>query len=273
MNTEIYYFSGTGNSLHVAKELEKRIPNTSLIPIISRLQTHKQIASKSGIVGLIFPIHALDLPWPVKRFIKKIDLSATSYIFAISTRECFSRVFSKIDKILKKQGKSLNAYLSFEMPQSYIPVFEVYSDEKVKNVESKMLDLLDSFQEIIKSRKSFGKKDSKAWFILSNVIYPIITAYYQKIRFPNMERSFFSTSDCTGCGICEKVCLSNKIKLENNKPTWQEKVKCAYCFACLHFCPTQSIQIKGRDTDEKGRYHHPQINVKDIMKQKKAYSN
>jgi len=37
MSTEIYYFSGTGNSLHVAKELQKRLPETNLIPIVSLL--------------------------------------------------------------------------------------------------------------------------------------------------------------------------------------------------------------------------------------------
>ncbi len=28
---EIYYFSGTGNSLHIAREIQKRIPDTTLI--------------------------------------------------------------------------------------------------------------------------------------------------------------------------------------------------------------------------------------------------
>jgi flavodoxin len=32
--TEIYYFSGTGNSLHIVKELQKRIPETKLTPIL-----------------------------------------------------------------------------------------------------------------------------------------------------------------------------------------------------------------------------------------------
>jgi flavodoxin len=35
--TEIYYFSGTGNSLNVARELQKRIPKTDIIPIVSLL--------------------------------------------------------------------------------------------------------------------------------------------------------------------------------------------------------------------------------------------
>jgi hypothetical protein len=37
MSTEIYYFSGTGNSLHVASELRKRIPGARLIPMVGLL--------------------------------------------------------------------------------------------------------------------------------------------------------------------------------------------------------------------------------------------
>ena len=34
---ELYYFSGTGNSLHIVKELHKRIPKASVIPIVGLL--------------------------------------------------------------------------------------------------------------------------------------------------------------------------------------------------------------------------------------------
>ena len=33
MTIEIYYFSGTGNSLFIAQELKKRLPECSLVPI------------------------------------------------------------------------------------------------------------------------------------------------------------------------------------------------------------------------------------------------
>jgi hypothetical protein len=35
---ELYYFSGTGNSLHVARELAARFPGASLVPIMSVLE-------------------------------------------------------------------------------------------------------------------------------------------------------------------------------------------------------------------------------------------
>ena len=81
MSVEIYYFSGTGNSLHVAKELQKRIPETKLTPIVSLLD--KDVIKTSGeTVGFIFPVHALTIPIAVKKFLRKIDLTSAEYIFA-----------------------------------------------------------------------------------------------------------------------------------------------------------------------------------------------
>ncbi|MDD4097060.1 MAG: hypothetical protein PHP22_12560 [Oscillospiraceae bacterium] len=38
MTTTLYYFSGTGNSLHLAKELQKRLPDTLLVSMVRALR-------------------------------------------------------------------------------------------------------------------------------------------------------------------------------------------------------------------------------------------
>ena len=38
MAAEIYYFSGTGNTLHIARELQKRLPGSVLVPIVRALK-------------------------------------------------------------------------------------------------------------------------------------------------------------------------------------------------------------------------------------------
>mgnify|MGYP000849557727 CR=1 FL=1 len=103
---EIYYFSGTGNSLYVAKELQKRIPEANLIPIVSLL--NKDIIETSGeTVGFVFPIHGMTIPIPVKKFIKKLDLRSTRYIFAIATRAGTQHIaFMETDNMLKKEVKA-----------------------------------------------------------------------------------------------------------------------------------------------------------------------
>ncbi|MDG6221812.1 MAG: EFR1 family ferrodoxin [Candidatus Bathyarchaeota archaeon] len=267
MSTEIYYFSGTGNSLHVSKELQNRLPKSSLLPIISLLKKEK-IKVNAEKVGIVFPIHALTFPWVVKDFLQKIDLESDSYLFAIATRECFATVFSKIDKLLANQNRSLDAYLSFEMPTNYVLMFNTYSQEKIDNAESKMLEKLDSFVQVVNNRETFRPKDNPMYFGLSHVVYPLLTYWFQKRRFPKMERSFYVDNNCSGCGICEQVCLSNKIKIVDKKPVWQENVKCTYCLACLHYCPDCAIQIMGRNTVNRGRYHHPDVLATDIINQK-----
>ena len=115
MSTEIYYFSGTGNSLHVARELQKRIPETNLIPMVSLL--NKDVIETNGeTVGFVFPIHFSAIPVPVKQFIKKLDLRSAKYVFATATRIGTPHsAFVDIEKMLKKKGRSLDSHFTLNM--------------------------------------------------------------------------------------------------------------------------------------------------------------
>ena len=59
----------------------------------------------------------------------------------------------------------------------------------------------------------------------------------------------------------------------DNKPAWQNDVKCYFCYACVNYCPKQSVQIKSKwymksYTEENGRYPHPYATAEDIARQK-----
>lgn len=60
MTTEIYYLSGTGNSLHVAKELKKIIPDTELIPLAG-IKNKESMKTEAEAVGFVFPIHFMKI--------------------------------------------------------------------------------------------------------------------------------------------------------------------------------------------------------------------
>lgn len=86
-------------------------------------------------------------------------------------------------------------------------------------------------------------------------------------EYTNPKINFYADSKCTGCNLCEKVCLSKKIKMNNGKPLWQKDIKCYHCYACFNFCPEQSILVKNY-TYKDGRYCHPNVTAKDIAEQK-----
>jgi MinD superfamily P-loop ATPase len=76
-----------------------------------------------------------------------------------------------------------------------------------------------------------------------------------------MDYGFYANEDCIGCGTCEKICPVDNIALVEGTPVWQHN--CEQCFACLQWCPQSAIQFG--DTEGDIRYHHPDVDVSDLM--------
>lgn len=284
MSTDIYYFSGTGNSLHVAKELQKRIPEARLIPIIS-LASEESVTTSGETVGFVFPHYASSLPKVVHAFIEKLDLESARYLFAIATRgRTKTMTFVEIDKILSTKGKRLDSSFVFTMPSGSEPLVQSYAskitEERIHRLESEMLARLDPIQRTIVNQEISREEDAgdgtppPPFLVLFLPLIEAISPFL--VRFGKMVETTFDLcydEKCTDCGVCEYVCPAEKVQMVDGRPVWQETVKCHGCFACLNFCPEESIQVASRwylksYTVQNGRYHHPEITARDIAGQK-----
>ncbi|WP_414470171.1 EFR1 family ferrodoxin [Methanobacterium sp. ACI-7] len=279
--TEIYYFSGTGNSLYIAKELQKRISEAKLTPIVSLLDLDV-IKTNGSTVGFVFPVHAITIPVAVKRFLKKVDLSSADYIFAVATRGgTIFRGFDEIEKILKKKKKSLDSHFVLNMgmndpkPKGY----KCPTEADILKFESLVQEKLDLIQNIILNKEISKEKDTG--YLIEFEYHPLINSILEKLAILGLNISeyiggvnyFYPDSNCNGCGICKKVCLSGKVKMEHKKPVWQKNVFCYMCYACVNFCPQKSVQINDIPfvksyTEENERYSCPYATPKDIKRQK-----
>ena len=116
MSTEIYTFSGTGNSLYVAKGLQERLQEAKLIPIASLLE-HDVIQTHGDIVGFVFPVHAMTLPVAVRSFLERLDPQSAKYIFAVLTRGGTATVVDlQLSGLLEEKGRRLDAFYTLKMP-------------------------------------------------------------------------------------------------------------------------------------------------------------
>jgi ferredoxin len=278
---EIYYFSGTGNSLYAARNLQRRISGSVLIPIVSLLGKER-IASEAETVGIIFPLMGPTFPSAVKRFLIKIDLSRTEYIFAVATRGGTTcRIRQEMDKLLKRQGKILNAHFVITV-FSNDPKFKtsgksldchILTKEEIAKKEEEINLKLDEIQKIIINRETSHKKDTEYLFKYGFFLERIFLFINKILATKNIKDYFYCDSKCTGCGICERVCLSNRISIIEGRPVWNEKVLCFLCYACINYCPAESIQIRSMwlmksYTETECRYMHPFADAKDIENQK-----
>jgi ferredoxin/protein involved in ribonucleotide reduction len=277
---EIYYHSGTGNSLHIAKELKSRIPEIRLIPMVSLLN-QDNISTNDENVGFVFPMYLGTLPRPVDKFIKKIDLKSAKYIFAIETRGgAFSDSFIIIGKILQGKMKRLNSSFHVNMPLSNGVLGKEYKRPtavQLTELEKRVQERLNIIQTVILNQENHREEDGDTTIeipILKKIFLYPLRALFTPLGFKLYEMlEFYADQKCTGCGTCEKLCLSGKIGIENHRPMWQAKISCYSCFACINYCPAEAIQVKSSRfyksfTAQNERYVNPYVKANDIAQQK-----
>ena len=277
MSIELYYYSGTGNSLYIAKELQKSLPDVSLVPIISCLNS-KIVETKADTVGFVFPQYASTFPKMVGKFLETLKFQTPKYIFAIITRgagESFADI--DLDKILMKSGNKLNAFFIITMPGGNSAILKNCSErlapERIGRLSIEVMNKLKTIQKIIFDNSDYRKKDTEATIIppfWMRPLLPMLLTFAKKIE---NKFSFYSDEKCNGCGVCSNVCLANRIEIINGKPIWLKGRTCYACWACLCYCPKESIQIKSKwyvksFTEKNRRYHHPDISAIEIAKQK-----
>jgi len=270
MTIEIYYFSATGNSYHVASTIAKKL-NAKLIPIIS-LKDKKSIRSNANIIGTVFPIYDFKAPELINDFIKKLKTSNSTYFFAICTFGVKPvNTMKKMEKVLFLNDKKLSGGFTVKMPHNGLGYSKIPKDKQKKmfrefDEKSKyIIDYVKSKKQGVIEKSGFVDK-----IILIGIfirLMPKILPMLKQALFKGWDSlGFYTDENCNSCGICEKVCPVDNIKMIKDKPIWGDN--CLSCFACIHWCPQESIQIANL-TKKMNRYHHPDITLKDIINQKK----
>jgi flavodoxin len=83
LEVQVFYFTGTGNSLVIARGVAEQIEGhlTAIPSVVDK----ESIQAEAKIVGVVFPVYMRGVPLIVKRFVKKLKDLEGRYIFAIAT--------------------------------------------------------------------------------------------------------------------------------------------------------------------------------------------
>ena len=87
----ILYFSGTGNSLSVARTLAEETGDSlchmadALPPAGNPGTGEAPVMMPARVIGLVFPVYYNDVPDAVKEFLDKVRFDPSSYIYAAVT--------------------------------------------------------------------------------------------------------------------------------------------------------------------------------------------
>ncbi len=275
MKTVIYYFSGTGNSLVVARDIAGKM-NGEIISIPSVID-NKNITTDADVIGIVFPVYnavCQGMPIMVKNFANKLVNLDSKYIFTICTCLGWSNVtINKLGEIIKARGGKLSAGFTVIMPDNSSPV----GKEKQLKLFNKWKKKLEIILRYIDAHK-IGKFENPTIFNLIMIPFLLggkkktIKLYSKLANASNLpydelvhfsDRSFIVNDKCNGCGICVKICPANDIEMINDRPVWHNR--CESCLACVNWCPQKAIigSIVSVNKVPTG-YHHPEVKLSNM---------
>jgi ferredoxin len=258
MKTTIFYYTGTGNSLWVARTLAGLLGDAEVISISDWMREKRSVQSES--VGVVFPVHIWGVPHRIIDFVGEIKAFSPRNIFAIAVdADQVANTLVQLEKVFKKYGMTLLSGYEIRLPSNYIPWGGAEPKEKQEQKFMTAKAKLSNIALAIKNREKTPVEKGPLWQrIIFTLIYKLSFS-----KVPAMDGKFWVDKKCIPCTICGRVCPAENITMIDGKPTWNHR--CEQCLACIQWCPEKAIQY-GNKTSAYERYHHPEIQLKDMVK-------
>ena len=249
----IILFSGTGNSLLVARELQRylggEIETVEGERLVNPSGAMIEIPSGEPVVW-VMPVYSWSIPPVMETFIRKVRMKGAHevpHFLVVTCGDDIGFADNRWRKLIGRRGWNPRGSFSVTMPNTYVCMkgFDVDSPE----VAARKLDAMPGRVEAIVAaiNRGFSESDvnrgSWAW-LKTAVVYPWFRA------FAMSTKPFTSTSACISCGLCSRSCPMENITMHNGRPQWGSR--CALCLRCYHICPSHAVAY-GHETASKGQ--------------------
>lgn len=250
----ILYYSGTGNSKHIAVKLSEAL-NDELISLNDKIKLNDTSSLDiNGRLIIVTPTYGWRIPRIVEDWIMKTELKGTDKVWFIMDAGDSIGNASEYNKALsvKKQLKYMGTF-ELKMPENYIALFKSPSNENAKRIINVADGRVNRAASFISDDKEFPlKKVLLLDRFFSSAVNPI---FYKLII---KAKKFKASDDCISCSLCVKKCPLNNIVLENGRPKWGDE--CTHCMACICYCPKEAIEY-GKKSVGKNKYAFEKLDL------------
>ena len=237
--TGILYFSSTGNSLYIAKQVQEALGGKVIY-----LPKYEGTGAEFDRVILVTPIYSYGMPKHVYEFLPKLDKTRELIIV-----QNYGGMVGGADYLMRsyceKLALNLKSVFVIQMPENFTTTFTVpkfYIKSILKNADKNISAVIEKIKsgesQLPKKKKTREQKYLKNmsnWHIIGN--------------------RFCVSEECVKCGKCVKICPVGNISFKDGKPVFGDK--CVACLGCYHRCPQKAIRYKNHK--KKDRYVNPNI--------------
>lgn len=232
-----YVFSGTGNTLKVAKECAERCGDLGAETTVCRLikgKTYPNVSEFDAAV-VAYPVYGFNAPKPILEFMKNLPaLDGKKIYFLMTSGEPLklnNAAAARPWAAVRKKGGEPSGAFRFVMP--YNIIFR-HSDKMAALMWQTAVKRIPHVAEIIVN----GEKSELGVGLGKRFCSRIVSVEHP--AFPLIGRGFRVADNCVGCGKCEALCPQANVKMVNGKPKFGKE--CAGCMACSFGCPVDAVR-------------------------------
>ena len=253
----ILHFSGTGNSRYIAERIAQATGD-ELLDLNEKIRKRdtRTVTADSRLVFVV-PTYAWRIPQVVEQWILATEFASSaseetscSTLKAWFVMTCGDEIGNAdaYNQVLchKKHWDHMGT-AQIVMPENYVAMFAVPKPSTarkiIRNAEPK---IAETIRQIEGGTRIGPGKISFIDRMKSRLVNPLFYRLFVKAD------GFFTTDECTGCGICAQLCPLRNITIVGEKPVWGQE--CTHCMACICRCPAEAVEY-GKKSEGKPRYY------------------
>ena len=247
----VFYFTATGNSLYVAKQLCEH--PVSIAQAVH--DKHKNYRAEQ--IGIVCPMFGHEVPRLVKEFLEQATFE-TPYFYMVLTYGYRHGGASELAQQMLKNIGIQPAYINvLWMVDNFLPSFDM---NKQKEMEKHVGEHLKQIREDIRDQRRFLSPVTAA----DRAAHQEFLSRKNKMPEGLLQNFYRITEECIGCEICTRICPEHCFHMEGHKSVWNPE-RCIHCMACIHACPMFAIQLNVPEKNPKARYRNENISICEII--------
>lgn len=260
----VFYFTATGNSLYVARELG----GSDIISIPQALKKG-ELEYEADEIGFVQPVYGHMPPNIVKDFLKVAKLKA-DYFFAVLTYGNMRGASPEVwDEFASSCGYKFHYITTILMVDNWLHAFDMNEQMKIdKKIPEQLERIKNDLQKHANGMDEITDRDRQ---FTAGFLQWTGMNKEDGFKYEAGERFQIDMNECVACGICMEVCPRGNYELTNRGVV--ASGQCDYCLACIHACPQKAITFRpskqwllGPEPNPKARYLNPEVSLNDIKR-------